>query len=120
MYQYDYGQVLIETYWNVNLYSTTMHIHFISVLIETYWNVNARLILAAYREAFGINRNILECKCQRRLSDSADDGFVLIETYWNVNANEAGRGTNRERVLIETYWNVNIHGEELYSSLRRY
>ncbi len=33
---------------------------------------------------------------------------VLIETYWNVNANEAGRGTNRERVLIETYWNVNF------------
>ena len=54
------------------------------VLIETYWNVNLR---GAYTNAFtekGINRNILECKFGKSLWVNLHLP-VLIETYWNVN-----------------------------------
>ena len=34
----------------------------IKVLIETYWNVNLGLPVADAQRAFGLNRNILECK----------------------------------------------------------
>ena len=33
-------KVLIETYWNVNLYFPHTPDVFLCVLIETYWNVN--------------------------------------------------------------------------------
>ena len=32
--------VLIETYWNVNIYASQLKTRRIYVLIETYWNVN--------------------------------------------------------------------------------
>ena len=54
-------QVLIETYWNVKLSVLHFHVMHILVLIETYWNVKASRIYLCNR-AWGINRNILECK----------------------------------------------------------
>ena len=34
------AQVLIETYWNVNIYTREIYYDNDGVLIETYWNVN--------------------------------------------------------------------------------
>ena len=55
-------QVLIETYWNVNIYVVELLERVVRVLIETYWNVN--------RTSSSLVNN---------------SSFVLIETYWNVN-----------------------------------
>ena len=59
--------VLIETYWNVNVYFHSPLSFSDFVLIETYWNVK----LEDYREIramqCGINRNILECKGRIRM-----------------------------------------------------
>ena len=55
-------EVLIETYWNVNIIDLTKAISVLTVLIETYWNVNGDY-LPRLRPALS----------------------VLIETYWNVN-----------------------------------
>ena len=54
--------VLIETYWNVNITKYNTFFATFIVLIETYWNVNT---LTYYVDPVS-----------RR---------VLIETYWNVN-----------------------------------
>ena len=55
--------VLIETYWNVNVNAYEPAGDGWSVLIETYWNVNLFYLSNCFYERFGINRNILECKC---------------------------------------------------------
>ena len=55
-------QVLIETYWNVNLYHPLVVLRRACVLIETDWNVNIFSVALHYRH------------------------FVLIETCWNVNS----------------------------------
>ena len=53
------------------------------VLIETYWNVN--MFSERLSEAvISINRNILECK-YRKFKFLTSCCPVLIETYWNVN-----------------------------------
>ena len=54
--------VLIETLWNVNLFSPVVVFNRIIVLIETLWNVNL----------------VNGCKTHRFF-------IVLIETLWNVN-----------------------------------
>ena len=36
------NKVLIETYWNVNIYEFEKYYVAITVLIETYWNVNRK------------------------------------------------------------------------------
>ena len=54
----------------------------------------------------GINRNILECKCEIVGVHLTGFDDVLIETYWNVNMGKHyGYGLS-QWVLIETYWNV--------------
>ena len=55
-------QVLIETYWNVNLIATELSIKVLPVLIETYWNVNLAVPYPVNENGGSINRNILECK----------------------------------------------------------
>ena len=54
--------VLIDTWWNVNMYQLIHWENHISVLIDTWWNVNKDVFDRAYR--------------------SCD---VLIDTWWNVN-----------------------------------
>ena len=97
--------VLIETYWNVKLYSQLIPRQTMMVLIETYWNVKSvganicqialSVLIETYwnvkgeKQIFGcisgacINRNILECKAEQ-WADFNRGIFVLIETYWNV------------------------------------
>ena len=55
-------RVLIETYWNVNIYVSLILLDPSRVLIETYWNVNTDNLYSS-RVVVRINRNILECKC---------------------------------------------------------
>ena len=38
----SHGEVLIETYWNVNTFADPLTVNSLRVLIETYWNVNLR------------------------------------------------------------------------------
>ena len=52
-----------------------------------------------------INRNILECKEERRYSNVLAF-LVLIETYWNVKNITLSWDNLEVVVLIETYWNV--------------
>ncbi len=54
--------ILIETYWNVNLFMQVSGFLTPFILIETYWNVNAFLKTAAAFLLAHINRDILECK----------------------------------------------------------
>ena len=54
------------------------------VLIETLWNVNIFTSKHSPVSLKRINRNIVECKYRIYDSDFAVD-IVLIETLWNVN-----------------------------------
>ena len=60
--------VLIDTWWNVNISSITFDGECILVLIDTWWNVN-----------------VVESK-----TESEPTG-VLIDTWWNVNRQELKR-----------------------------
>ena len=75
--------VLIETYWNVKIFSDIDARKSTDVLIETYWNVKECMRSDFRLCKFRINRNILECKVF-----FGQPFFypvnVLIETYWNV------------------------------------
>ena len=55
------------------------------VLIETYWNVNMFILTAISSHFIRINRNILECKSNTHIA-ARPPSDVLIETYWNVNS----------------------------------
>ena len=77
------------------------------VLIETYWNVNYFRSTLELNSVQGINRNILECKYDG-VGISFSNLYVLIETYWNVNSRGSPFFERRTKVLIETYWNVNM------------
>ena len=54
--------VLIDTWWNVNLYLPTLPQPLTAVLIDTWWNVN--------------HERQEQVKCRL---------WVLIDTWWNVN-----------------------------------
>ena len=74
---------LIETLWNVNKIIRNIRKRILSELIETLWNVNRRQC-AYFCAIFRINRNIVECKCQRS-GNHRQNNNELIETLWNVN-----------------------------------
>ena len=75
---------LIETLWNVNTTEYRIMAELVTELIETLWNVNKAGSVRKRKSRLGINRNIVECKC---------NGYIinrllcaeLIETLWNVN-----------------------------------
>ena len=54
--------VLIDTWWNVNLYASRLIIKMAMVLIDTWWNVNTL-----------------------KSPDAKTDSTVLIDTWWNEN-----------------------------------
>ena len=78
------------------------------VLIETYWNVNIFNIFIKSERGQRINRNILECKCEIVGVHLTGFDDVLIETYWNVKLKKDKLLCVRKAVLIETYWNVKV------------
>ena len=75
---------LIETLWNVNNVKLDYSNIFNVELIETLWNVNNYVQQNDRNLLFGINRNIVECKCKCFCSRSYKLN-ELIETLWNVN-----------------------------------
>ena len=76
--------VLIDTWWNVNVYTRSLVLYLGLVLIDTWWNVNAPTTGTAKKTA-----------------------RVLIDTWWNVNfirksSNyKNGNGFNRYMVECE-------------------
>ena len=119
-------RVLIETLWNVKLFSWLSTLWTSSVLIETLWNVK----LIDYQdiaEATRINRNIVECKglpeedlmylgscINRNIVECKVDRLKLasdISLSINRNIVECkdaiiNRYDTKIAVLIETLWNV--------------
>ena len=77
------------------------------VLIETYWECKWGESVTDLNTQLGLNRNILECKCQNERFKTGIK-IVLIETYWNVNDPTLIFRIQFIGVLIETYWNVNL------------
>ena len=75
------------------------------VLIETLWNVKNVTLPALTPAAFGINRNIVECKVVPH-TPIMTPSTVLIETLWNVKLSAILDSSSSILVLIETLWNV--------------
>ena len=59
---------LIETLWNVNIMDEVKSMGYANELIETLWNVNTGTYPDIDKYALGINRNIVECKYNRRIA----------------------------------------------------
>ena len=74
-------------------------------MVDKIWYNMEELIGGS--EERGINRNILECKADRK-AGLYDLAKVLIETYWNVKKISIVLPHGTPPVLIETYWNVKI------------
>ena len=75
---------LIETLWNVNDGKRGKGKKYYYELIETLWNVNVDTGALRNSITHRINRNIVECKCDKNGLGIAS-GTELIETLWNVN-----------------------------------
>ena len=63
-------EVLIDTWWNVNI---NVHINcfiFILVLIDTWWNVNAEISRRDTFGHWGFNRYMVECECKKSVAMS--------------------------------------------------
>ena len=92
----------------------------ISVLIETLWNVKLFTISFILMSISCINRNIVECKGQMRQIFLLPKE-VLIETLWNVKSTNHCKNTQLFWVLIETLWNVkteiSVNDEIIWSVL---
>ena len=71
------------------------------ILIETYWNVKSGADPLTVN-SLHINRNILECKGQRRSSDSEDDEYI------NRNILECKVGKDGRKCLTKIHINRNI------------
>ena len=65
-----------------------------------------------------INRNTVEFKVFWQCFSYSCES-ILIETQWNLKSFIPRLSVVPDIILIETQWNLKIHGEELYSSLRR-
>ena len=93
--------ILIDTWWNVNTFSSGSGSSAGAVLIDTWWNVNSA-------HSFTFARH----KC------------VLIDTWWNVNTFTNTYKVTCNLVLIDTWWNVNVlskrRGLLTYHSFNRY
>ena len=75
--------VLIETLWNVKICIYLQYLASNHVLIETLWNVKSSSNLIVSFSYSRINRNIVECKVERKI-EFLNRNAVLIETLWNV------------------------------------
>ena len=76
--------VLIDTWWNVNIYNYDSNIRRTNVLIDTWWNVNKLFSSFLYIFNSGFNRYMVECEFKTGL-DTVANSIVLIDTWWNVN-----------------------------------
>ena len=54
--------VLIDTWWNVNSFSSSNSSNAFFVLIDTWWNVNHTRTGSETESATGFNRYMVECE----------------------------------------------------------
>ena len=101
----------------------------IDVLISTYWNVNLSIAQEYEQATDSFNLNLLECKFRKHGMYATDElrfNLNLLECKWrrsvcwfvwrwrfNLNLLEckfylADNATTPTHVLISTYWNVNF------------
>ena len=96
---------LIDTWWDVNFFTTVLELSGFIELIDTWWDVNyIKVIILKYsfKELidtwWDVNQNIAECEaCAARInrymvgckyllsSNSANTLLELIDTWWDVN-----------------------------------
>ena len=74
--------VLIETSWNVKLY-TTFYIVSIHRINRNIVECKVLKVYTTYIRIFRINRNIVECKAHKQYF-TVYFCIVIIETLWNV------------------------------------
>ena len=74
-------------------------------LIDTLWNVNKGRTIEIFGGESGINRYIMECKCNSLLVVTAAL-CELIDTLWNVNPLTTSLTVPSFSELIDTLWNV--------------
>ena len=67
MYHLSRDGVLIETLWNVKWTVFANNLSNNYVLIETLWNVKKKQTPTKKKPTTSINRNIVECKAQKRI-----------------------------------------------------
>ena len=77
-----YLEVLIETSWNVKLY-TTFYIVSIHRINRNIVECKVLKVYTTYIRIFRINRNIVECKAHKQYF-TVYFCIVIIETLWNV------------------------------------
>ena len=58
----SYSEVLIDTWWNVNVGNVANLTIMNGVLIDTWWNVNFIRKSANYKNGNGFNRYMVECE----------------------------------------------------------
>ena len=103
------GRELIDTLWNVNIFSKSIPDSGSVELIDTLWNVNLHAGYKPDALPMRINRYIMECKFLRH-NRKFSYIIELIDTLWNVNVLDHGSCHCRFE-LIDTLWNVNSQQE---------
>ena len=76
--------VLIDTWWNVNLWKFINVLLWVCVLIDTWWNVNTLNVLIHALVQKRFNRYMVECELVIEYAVICVSQ-VLIDTWWNVN-----------------------------------
>ena len=97
-------RVLIETSWNVKDDLLSANSCSSTVLIETSWNVKPVATVQQPLQ-FRINRNIVECKVWKKISNH-DDVSCINRNIVECKAAQSMKEFSKEIVLIETSWNV--------------
>ena len=100
------GIVLIDTWWNVNPFQILNNRNAKRVLIDTWWNVNKVVRFEISAGRFCFNRYMVECEYNGRYN-CRHNIKVLIDTWWNVNQYFQDLPFYIFHVLIDTWWNVN-------------
>ena len=77
------------------------------VLIDTWWNVNLYSQSSLENCLSGFNRYMVECELINAATCVAVFSVVLIDTWWNVNSYTPVQYRAFNCVLIDTWWNVN-------------
>ena len=78
------------------------------VLIDTWWNVNVYSSDELVYTGESFNRYMVECEFYISGFEFRCT-YVLIDTWWNVNEEPTHNEFLMNLVLIDTWWNVNIN-----------
>ena len=108
-------QVLIDTWWNVNMTAIIVFKTLELVLIDTWWNVNS-IKSSLLSIDSGFNRYMVECKYKCCIWDQLilrRFNRYMVECKWICEESRIRRNT----VLIDTWWNVNLFNPRTWSGV---